>query len=55
MKNEKMLITGGYVSTKIIDIDEHLKELNRGSGVHKTKKGKGSYKRKEKYDKGFCY
>lgn len=50
-KNEKIILSGGYVNTKIINIDEHLKEINRGSGVHKSKKGKGSYKRTDKYKK----
>lgn len=34
---------------KIENIHEHIQEINRGVGSVKSKKGKGSYSRKEKY------
>jgi len=47
MKN--IVLKGGYVPSKILNIHEHLQEINRGKGVHKSKKGKGSYTRKQKH------
>ena len=47
MKNIK--IKGGYVAVKLDNIHEHLQAINQGKGVTKTKKGKGSYNRKEKH------
>lgn len=52
-KSEKIVIKGGYVKTKIEDIHSHNKEVSRGAGIQKPKKGKGSYSRKEKF-KGGC-
>ncbi|QLY77800.1 hypothetical protein [Clostridium intestinale] len=52
-KPEKILIKGGYVKTPIEDIHAHNKEVSRGTGIQKAKKGKGSYSRKEKF-KGGC-
>lgn len=52
-KTEKIVIKGGYVKTPIEDIHAHNKEVSRGTGVQKAKKGKGSYSRKEKF-KGGC-
>ena len=47
--NEKIVIKGGYIRTGIDNIHEHNQRLNSGTGVHRSKKGKGSYTRKEKY------
>ena len=55
MKNEKITLKGGYVPCKIENIHEHLQEVNRGKGVHKSKKGKGSYNRKAKYGDNNSY
>ncbi|ERK31529.1 hypothetical protein [Clostridium intestinale] len=52
-KPEKIVIKGGYVKTPIEDIHAHNKEVSRGTGIQKAKKGKGSYSRKEKF-KGGC-
>ena len=41
------VIKGGYVPTKIENIHEHLKEMNRGAGAHSPKK----YTRKSKHKK----
>lgn len=53
MNKDKIVIKGGYVKTAIDNIGELNQNINRGCGVHKPKKGKGSYKRKEKYSKRF--
>ena len=50
-KKDKITIKGGYIPTKIDNIHEHIQEINRGTGTHKPKKGKGSYTRKIKYKK----
>lgn len=47
--NEKITLKGGYIPSKIENIHEHLQEINRGKGIQKNKKGKGSYSRKEKH------
>lgn len=49
IKKEVIKLKGGYVPTKITDIDKTLQEINRGVGIHRPQKGKGSYKRKEKH------
>lgn len=51
MKKSTMSIklNGGYVSLPIDDVGTYNKNINRGVGVHKPKKGKGSYSRKNKY------
>ena len=46
---DKITIKGGYVRTKIEEIHDYNKNVNRGVGVHKAKKGTGSYTRKDKY------
>lgn len=42
-------LKGGYIPLPIDNIGEHNAFVNRGAGIHKPKKGKGSYTRKEKY------
>lgn len=49
MKKMTMKIEGGHWKSKIENIHEHLHEVNRGNGKHRTKKGKGSYSRKNKH------
>lgn len=46
---DKITIKGGYVRTKIDEINDYNNNVNRGAGVHKAKKGKGSYTRKDKH------
>ena len=46
---DKITIKGGHVRTKIEEIHDYNKNVNRGVGVHKAKKGNGSYTRKDKY------
>lgn len=46
-------LKGGYKATKIDNIHEHLQEINRGKGVQKPKKGKGSYKRHSRGNRGY--
>ena len=36
---------------KLDNVGDYYKDLNRGVGVIKPKKGKGSFKRKDKYGK----
>ena len=48
---EKLTIKGGYVPTKIENIHSFNENISRGTGVKKSKKGKGSYRRKEKHCK----
>ncbi len=52
---EKMVLKGGYVRTKIEDIHDYHQKVNRGAGVVKAKKGKGSYNRKKKHQKSMDY
>lgn len=49
MSKDKIVLKGGYVRTPIDNISEFNNNVNRGCGVHKAKKGKGSYKRKDKH------
>ncbi len=57
-KNKKIKTKDGKM---IIDMNELqlnqrkfiTSEISRGTGVHKSNKGKGSYRRKEKYNKGY--
>lgn len=44
-KNNKLILKGGYIPTKIENIHEHLQELKRGTGIKKSKK---DYNRKKK-------
>lgn len=47
--DRKIVLKGGYIRTSIDDIHYHNSQINRGTGVHKAKKGKGSYKRHDKH------
>lgn len=49
MRKTNVFLKGGYIPSKILDIETHLQEINRGAGIYKAKKGKGSYSRKEKH------
>lgn len=50
----KMTLKGGYVPLKKDNIHSFNQEISRGVGVQKSKKGKGSYTRKEKHkNKGY--
>lgn len=49
----KFTIEGGFIKTKNENIHQHLQEVNRGAGRHKTKKGKGSYTRKSKHRESY--
>lgn len=49
MGKNNVVLKGGYIPSKILDIETHLQEISRGAGIHKAKKGKGSYTRKEKH------
>lgn len=53
MQKDKIVIKGGYVKTKIDGIGEFNDMVNRGCGVTKSKKGKGSYNRKDKHKKKY--
>lgn len=50
---DKITLKGGYVRTKIDNIHDYNQMVNRGAGVKKAKKGKGSYTRKNKHSKSF--
>ena len=50
---KQLTLKGGYIATKINDIASHNIEISRGAGVIKSKKGKGSYSRKEKHKINF--
>ena len=52
-KSKKITITipGGYRPTPIKDIHHHLQIVNQGKGIHKPKKGKGSFQRKPKHQR----
>lgn len=50
---EKITIKGGYVRTKIDGIHDYNQNVNRGAGVKRAKKGKGSYTRKTKHSKSY--
>ena len=52
-KEKKITLKGGYIRTSIDDIGEYNDRVNRGCGVHKASKGKGSYTRKEKHRKKY--
>lgn len=52
-REKKITLKGGYIRTAIDDIGEHNDRVNRGCGVHKVAKGKGSYTRKEKHKKSY--
>lgn len=51
---EKIILKGGYIRTQIDGIHEYNQNVNRGAGVSKAKKGKGSYSRKVKHSKSYC-
>ena len=51
MKVQSIKLKGGYVALPIDNIHEYNSQVNRGAGVHKPKKGKGSYSRKNKHCK----
>ncbi|MGL4774680.1 MAG: hypothetical protein ACRC2K_14045 [Clostridium sp.] len=51
---ENITLKGGYVKTKIDEIHDYNQKVNRGAGVKKSKKGKGSYTRKAKHKKFSC-
>jgi hypothetical protein len=42
----------GYRPLPIEHIHQHLEEIRRGTGSAKPKKGKGSYRRKDKHKGG---
>jgi len=53
MKKRKVItftVKANY-NTKIDNIHAHLQEVNRGTGIKKPRKGKGSYTRKVKHKK----
>lgn len=50
---DKITLKGGYIRTPIEDIGEINNRTNRGCGVHKVNKGKGSYTRKDKHKKKY--
>lgn len=53
IKDMKITIEGGHKNVKMDDIHHHNSMVNTGTGVHKSKKGKGSYTRKDKHKKSF--
>lgn len=45
----KITIPGGHRAVKMDDIHEFNSRVNTGCGCHGSKKGKGSYTRKDKH------
>lgn len=52
-ENLSFTLEGGHIKLPIDNIHQHLQEINRGVGIEKPKKGKGSYKRKDKHNKKY--
>ncbi|MDB2162104.1 hypothetical protein PMX22_20175 [Clostridium butyricum] len=47
-KKDKIVLEGGYVPTRFKNVEGSLQEINRGCGIHKSKK---AYKRNLKHRK----
>jgi hypothetical protein len=47
MKKIKFTVRSSSEGRKILDYHQYLKEVKRGTGAPKPKKGKGSYRRKK--------